>query len=47
MDRVAAETLADAVHREDPPSGDGIGQSRVELAGGPVAIALRRVQRSG
>jgi isoleucyl-tRNA synthetase len=47
LDGVAAETLADAVHREDPPSGDGIGQSRVELAGGPVAIALRRVQRSG
>jgi len=43
LDAVARETLATALHREPPPTGDGVASSSVELGGQPVAIAIRRL----
>jgi len=43
LDAVSAETLADAVHREPAPTGDGVTSGTVELGAGPVRMAVRRV----
>ncbi|HET7031068.1 MAG TPA: class I tRNA ligase family protein [Candidatus Limnocylindrales bacterium] len=47
LDAVAAETLADTVHDAAPPSGAGITAGTVELEGGQVAIAIRRIGGAG
>jgi isoleucyl-tRNA synthetase len=43
VDAVAAETLAEVVHREPAPSGPDVTNGTVELTAGALAIALRRV----
>jgi isoleucyl-tRNA synthetase len=47
LDGVAAETLADAVTRGPAPAGPDVTTGAIELAGKPVAIALRRIAGGG
>jgi isoleucyl-tRNA synthetase len=44
---VAAETLADAVHDGAPPSADGTTTGSVQLDGGAVSVAIRRLGGRG
>jgi isoleucyl-tRNA synthetase len=47
LDGVAAEVLADAVHRAAGPAGPGVTSGTVELGSGPATIAIRRLAGSG
>ncbi|MFL5684486.1 MAG: class I tRNA ligase family protein [Chloroflexota bacterium] len=47
LDAVAAETLAESVHRDPPPSGDGVTAGDVDLSGGRATIAIRRIGTAG
>jgi isoleucyl-tRNA synthetase len=42
LESIAGETLADAVHRGAPPSDTGVTSGQLDLASGPVTIALCR-----